>query len=178
MLTHVLARWTIIASLSAAGATAFAAPSTMTTTGTSSAFGDGDFGVGIGLIGVPALSVFAKTEATRHLQGGLTFGRDSDFAATGDYCFDYPNALNGAPTVTPYWGGGVALFHDENDLYNAYDDDEFDGDTFVGGRIPLGLNFVIPKTPVQLGAEVAPTLLLTPITYSYLQGDLHVRVLF
>lgn len=175
---HGLARLMISAALASSGGAAVAATSTMTTTGTSSAFGDGDFGVGIGLIGVPALSVFAKTEPARHVQGGLTFGRDRDFAATADYCFDYPNALNGAPTVTPYWGGGAALFHDENDLYNAYDDDEFDGDTFVGGRIPLGLNFVIPKTPVQLGAEVAPTLLLTPLTYSYLQGDLHVRVLF
>jgi hypothetical protein len=159
-------------------APALAAPSTMTTTGRSSAFGDGDFGVGIGLIGVPALSVFAKTAETRHLQGGLTFGDDADFAATADYCFDYPRVLSGAPTVTPYWGGGAIMVHDVNDRYFAYDDDEFNSDTFVGGRIPLGLNFVIPRTPVQLGAEVAPTLLLTPISYSYLQGDLHVRVLF
>ena len=72
----------------------------MTTTSQGNSFGEGDFGVGIGLIGVPALSVYARTQPTRHVQGALAFGNDSDFAVTGDYCFDYPNALAGAPTVS------------------------------------------------------------------------------
>lgn len=138
--------------------------------------GSQNFGIGIGLIGVPALSLYMRTSPSHFAQGGVTFsGRD--FAATIDYCFAYPGVFQDIPALIPYWGGGLVMLHDGANHYYNYDDDGHEGETFTGARIPLGVNFVIPRTPVQLGAEVSPTLLLAPASYSYVQGDVHVRIL-
>ncbi len=136
-------------------------------------------GIGIGFAGVPGLSVYDELGRDHFLQGAFGFGSHGSFEVTGDYAFDYRNAIKGAPILTPFWGLGAVALHEEDD--RIVDDDGIASDnrrTYVGARIPLGMNLVIPKSPVQIAAEIAPSLLLTPATYSYIEGGLSVRVLF
>ncbi|MCX6123334.1 MAG: hypothetical protein NTV34_01075 [Proteobacteria bacterium] len=135
-------------------------------------------GVGVGFSGAPGVSVYVDTGYKNFLQGGVGFAPLGSYAATGDYAFGYRNAVSSLPSLTHYWGLGAVVLHDQTNQWPRYAREEDTSTTYVGARIPLGLNFVIPKTPVQLGAELAPSLLLTPATYSYLQGGLSARVLF
>lgn len=133
-------------------------------------------GVGIAFIGPMGLSLYGDVDSDNFVQGAVAFGEDADFAATADYAFAYRHAIEAAPSITPYWGVGAIGIQDDRDN-SRFDVDERD-ETYVGGRIPLGANWVIPSTPIQLGAEIAPTLLVAPATYAYVQGGMNIRVLF
>lgn len=135
-------------------------------------------GVGVNFSGFTGISVYADTSRSNFVQAAIGFAPYGNYAATGDYAFAYRNAIATLPSVTPFWGLGAILLHDQNDYWPRRSPIENSATTYVGGRIPLGVNFVIPKTPVQLAAELAPSLLLTPATYSFLQGGLSARVLF
>ena len=135
-------------------------------------------GVGVSFSGVTGLSIYADTSRNHFVQAAIGFAPYGSYEATSDYAFAYRNAISTLPSVTPYWGLGAVLLHDQSDYWSRYARNEIQSTTYVGARIPLGLNFVIPKTPVQLAAELAPSLLLTPATYSYLQGGVSARVLF
>ena len=135
-------------------------------------------GVGVAFSGGPGVSVYADAGYQNFVQGAIGFAPLGSYAVTGDYAFGYRNAVSNLPSLTPYWGLGAVMLHDQSNQWPRYAREENTSTTYVGARMPLGLNFVIPKTPVQLGAELAPTLLLTPRTYSYLQGGVSARVLF
>ncbi|MEI8027352.1 MAG: hypothetical protein WCI18_13470 [Pseudomonadota bacterium] len=135
-------------------------------------------GVGVAFSGLTGISMYAETDRSNFIQGAIGFEPYGSYEATGDYAFTHRNAFSANPNVTPYWGIGGIVLHDRNDYWTRYQREGYDSTTYFGARIALGVNFVIPRTPVQLGAEVAPSLLLTPATYSYLQGRLSARVLF
>jgi hypothetical protein len=145
----------------------------------SGAYDAGDkAGVGIAFFGVTGLSVYADISDRNFLQAAIGFSSGGSYAVTGDYAFGYPNALSSLPSITPYWGIGAILLHDQSDYWARYGrNDQLSADYF-GARIPLGLNWVIPNTPVQLAAEIAPSLLFSPSSYGYLQGGLSARILF
>ena len=135
-------------------------------------------GVGLAFSGVTGLSVYADTERSKFLQVGIGFAPSGGYEATGDYAFGYRNAISTLPNITPYWGIGAVVLHDQGEYWSRYTSEDVDSRTYVGARIPMGANFVIPKTPVQLTAELAPSLLVTPATNIYVQGRIGVRVLF
>jgi hypothetical protein len=135
-------------------------------------------GVGVAFQGATGLSVYADADSSHFVQAAAAWGATGAYSFTGDYAFDYPHAFNSAPILTPYWGIGVAAVKPGEEYWiPRYTYDDHTG-TDAGLRIPLGLNLVIPKTPVQLGVELAPTVIVTPVTYSYLQGGVDARVLF
>lgn len=138
------------------------------------------FGVGIEFFGPAGISVYDKIDTNRFLQGALAFDRWGDFVITGDYAFAQHGEIFHNPNVTPYWGVGGLLIHETND-YLIYHHRQIldDGSrTYIGGRIPLGINFLIPDTPIQLGAEIVPGILLLPGTDVFLTAALHIRVMF
>ena len=145
----------------------------------SAAFDSGpNVGIGFAFSGLTGLSVYADTNRNNFVQGAIGFDSRGSYEATGDYAFSYRNEILATPNVTPYWGLGGVILHDQSDYWSRFAREGHDSTTYFGARLSLGLNFVIPRTPVQLGAEIAPSLLLTPATYSYLQGRLSARVLF
>jgi len=167
-----ISAWTLMISLS--GGITFA--ETMTKTSPSS--GGNQFGVGVVLGDGAGLSLYGDTDIDHFVQAGMVWGPLDTYSLTADYAFAYRHAISSMPIVTPYWGLGLAVVRPGVDSwYTRYDERE-QYRTDFGLRLPLGLNIVIPRTPVQLGVELAPTLLVAPATYSYLQGDLHARLLF
>ncbi len=137
-----------------------------------------ELGVGIAFSGIVGLSLYSKLNDTNFAQGAFAWGRSGDFAATADYAFAYPSIFSAAQMLTPFWGFGLVILHDESDYWVSDHDTRDHSETLVGGRIPLGLNFVFPKTPIQVGAAVVPTLLFTPISYGYFEGEITIRILF
>ena len=135
-------------------------------------------GVGVSYIGSTGVSVYADTNRDNFLQAAVSFAPDSSYNGTLDYAYGYRNAFTSVPSLTPFWGIGAVVLYDRNDYWARYTGEEKDSTTYAGARLPLGLNYVIPKTPVQIAAELAPSLLLTPKTYSYVQGGVSARVLF
>ena len=140
---------------------------------------DGQFGIGIEFFGPAGLSLYNKMDANHFLQGALAFNSAGDFTMTGDYAFANQGDLFHNPHITPYWGLGALLLHEDDDNVIYHHRHIYDGTrTYLGGRIPFGLNFIIPDTPVQIGAELVPSLLLIPGTDVFLSAAVHVRVLF
>jgi len=135
-------------------------------------------GVGVAFTGLTGLSLYADTSYDNFAQSTVAFGRYGTYAITGDYAFAYRAAISSIPSITPFWALGIVLLHDQNNYWPGYASVDTASSTYVGARLPLGLNFVIPKTPIQLAAELAPSLLLTPSTYGYVQGSASLRVLF
>jgi hypothetical protein len=156
---------------------------------TSSAFGSGFTGesysadvnkVGLGLTfsGVTGVSLYAGLNQRNFLQAAVGYSSDGSYAITGDFAFGHHNAFSDAPSVTPYWGLGVVWLHDQGDYWSRFSRKNDPSNDYYGARFPLGLNFLVPQSPVQIAAEIAPSLLLTPGTYGFLQGSLSVRLLF
>jgi hypothetical protein len=135
-------------------------------------------GLGLGFSGVPGISGYADISRDNFVQAGLGFANHGSYGVTGDYAFAYPRVFRGAPTVTPFWGLGVLVLHDGRDYWSRYFAATEGENTYAGARIPLGFNFVIPRTPVQLEAELAPSLIMVPIAMGYLQGGVSLRILF
>lgn len=138
----------------------------------------GKVGVGIAFFGVPGLSVYADVTQRNFLQAAIGFSRSGSYAVTADYAFAYYNAISSLPSITPYWGVGGLLLHDQSDYWSDYARDSSGVSEYFGARIPLGLNWVIPNTPVQLAFEVAPSILMSPSSYGFLQGGFSARILF
>lgn len=140
---------------------------------------EGQFGIGVEFFGPAGLSLYNKLDSNHFLQAALAFNSDGDFTVTGDYVFANQGDLFHNPHLTPYWGVGALLLHEDDERLIYHHRHLHDGTrTYLGGRIPLGLNFVIPSTPVQIGAETVPSLLLIPSTDVFLSAAVHVRVLF
>lgn len=141
---------------------------------------DGSYGVGIEFFGPAGISLYDRLDQNHFVQGALAFDSFGDYVITGDYLFANKGDLFHSPQITPYWGVGAFLLYDDgSDLHiyrhrRTYDSPR----SYLGGRIPLGINFVIPKTPVQIGVEIIPSILMIPATDAFLAAAFHVRVLF
>lgn len=138
----------------------------------------GAAGVGVAFFGVTGLSVYADVSQRNFLQAAIGFSRGGSYAVTADYAFPHHNALSSLPSMTPYWGFGAVVLHDQSDYWSAYARKKNRYSEYFGARVPLGLNWVIPGTPIQLAAEIAPSLLFSPSSYGYLQGGFSARILF
>jgi hypothetical protein len=135
-------------------------------------------GVGIGLGGSSGVSLYAREDASRFVQGLVALDTYSgSFALTGDYAFSFPNALHEVPLITPYYGFGAVAAYIEG-WYLGRRKLYADGSAAIGGRIPLGIQLEIPKTPLQISLEVAPSILIVPFTTAFFDGLLAVRVVF
>ncbi len=65
-----------------------------------------------------------------------------------------------------YYGGGVNVTMGNN------------GNAGIGGRIPLGLEYILEGAPLEIYMDLAPTLDVLPNTHFYLGGSLGLRYIF
>jgi hypothetical protein len=135
-------------------------------------------GLGITFSGVTGLSLYAELNQRNFLQAAVGYSSEGSYAFTGDFAFGHHNAFQDAPSVTPYWGMGVVWLHDQSDYWSRFSQKRNHSNDYSGARFPLGLNFIVPQSPVQIAAEIAPSLLVTPATYGFIQGSLSLRFLF
>lgn len=130
---------------------------------------EGDTAVGIVVGSVDGISLWQKTAEDQALQGTLSIGDDS-FYVGADALFESKEIFR-SPHVVPYAGIGA--------FYSSSGEFAKDNRSTAGGlRVPLGLRFDLPNTPVQLAAEVAPSLLVEPISAGFAQGQMMMRVRF
>ena len=95
---------------------------------------------------------------------------DNHFILTGLY--EVHNPINGAPGLQWYYGAGASL----GTL--SYKDDDKDNDVYVSADGVLGLDYVVPGSPLNLSLDWKPALVLTPYTGFYERGvGLSVRII-
>lgn len=122
------------------------------------------FGVGI-IVGEPTgLSLKGWLNNTRAIDAGLawSFSENDSLHLHGDYLIHDFNMLR--PTdlkgrVAVFYGiGGRIKFEDGDDAGRNRND------TLVGVRIPVGVNYYFPSSPVELFGEFVPVLDFVPDT--------------
>lgn len=138
-----------------------------------------DFGLGLGVGWPSGLSLYHDLSRGNFIQGLLAFDLSGEFggvAFAGDYCFARPGFSRDLPSLAWYYGVGGVVGTYWN-YYGPEPADRHDG-IGLGVRIPLGLYSRISDTPLQIGGEIAPELLLTPATFVFLNVTVYVRYLF
>jgi len=135
-------------------------------------------GVGLGVIlGEPTgLSFKGWITKTSALDAGLawSFGRYDALHVHWDYLFHAFNVFPVQEGKLPmYFGiGGRFKFGDESDTHSHHDENR------VGIRIPLGLDYLFEKVPVDIFLELVPILDLAPASEFNFNAGLGARFFF
>jgi hypothetical protein len=100
----------------------------------------------------------------------------------GDYLFHFHRAFGGAEfarDLVPYVGLGAEIFFAESGTRNngAYYTSSSSSVGF-GIRIPLGIEWMIPRAPLGVYVELTPGVGLIPGTFGYFQGGIGARFYF
>lgn len=141
--------------------------------------------LGLGLlIGEPTGPTFKLwLPENRALDGGIAFSLRSFFLVYVDYLFHFPQGLGTSgefiSQLEPYVGAGAVIFistqtgRTDSALFTQ------SGDTKAFGlRIPLGVEWMIPKAPVGLYVELVPGVGFIPSTFAFFQGGVGARFYF
>jgi hypothetical protein len=140
----------------------------------------GGWGIGI-IVGEPlAVTAEYQVSRVRAIDMGLGYSWGHSLFVYGDYLFLFPGGLEGQgeklKNITPYVGvGGYFASHDSSHLH-IYDSRTFS--TTVGVRIPLGADWYVPNSSVQIFAELVPGLLFIPGLAFEVQGGVGARYWF
>ncbi|MGV3508566.1 MAG: hypothetical protein ACO1N7_04690 [Sphingobacteriaceae bacterium] len=87
--------------------------------------------------------------------------------------YEVHNPINGAPGLQWYYGGGASI-----GSINYKHDDDRDNDIYLSVDGVLGLDYVIPNSPLNLSLDWKPALMLTPDTDFYTGGvGLSIRII-
>lgn len=130
----------------------------------------GHFGAGI-ILGEPS-GVSAKyfLNDTLAIDGaaGWSLHEDSDFYFQGDLLFHKFDLIHVSKGQMPvYIGGGAFVrFRDERH------------DNEAGIRVPVGISYMFEDAPIDIFAEIAPGLDLTPSTRADFTGGVGIRFWF
>jgi hypothetical protein len=123
--------------------------------------GQGSFGIGL-IIGEPTgFSWKYKASSQNALDGAIGFSPADRFRAHIDYLWVARPFSDGNLTLT-YGVGGVVGFGDRDVVERRGGFAYFNREVGFAARVPVGLNYMIPRSPVELGLEVAPLLILAP----------------
>lgn len=144
--------------------------------------------VGLGvMLGKPtALSGKFFMGATRAVDLNLSFSDDS-ILVFGDYLAHFPGTFGKQNAfiarLTPYVGVGPILAFSSDDDDDRDDDDDYfgdddDDDFAIGGRIPLGVEWIGQQFPIGVALELAPGLVVLPETDAFIHASLIVRYYF
>ncbi len=141
-----------------------------------SAFSD-TVGGGISLGTGSGLSFFYQpTDSERAYQALLNLNTDGDFSLHADMLF--PLVIESDPHWDAYWGVGALVGNYRKATIKLGGDLDDEDNVYVGGRIPFNIVYYIPNTPLQVGAELAPTIVVSSNTYGYLHAAVMVRLIF
>jgi len=128
----------------------------------------GDFGLGI-ILGEPTGVSFKQWLTDRNAidaAAAWSFGNVSAFHAHMDYLYHGPLGDHSLSEGMLYYVGIGGRFK------------ATEGDSRIGVRIPLGLDYLFYDTPIDLFFEVAPILDLAPETEFRMNGSLGLRYFF
>lgn len=126
-------------------------------------------GFGLGVIfgepsGISAKSWLDKGTA---VDAGLAWavGREDALHLHGDYLFhDFDLLQVDRGKLALYYGFGARI--------------RFENDSVIGARVPVGLNYLFARAPVDLFVEIVPMLDLIPDTSFAMNGGVGVRYFF
>lgn len=138
------------------------------------------WGVGIILGDPTAITLKHRISERRALDFGFGYHWHDSFLFYGDYLFQFPGTFKTdskeVNTIVPYVGVGPAVsFHTEEKRKRVGDREV---KVALMGRIPLGLNFVIPDSPLELFAEIVPLINIIPGLDFGVGGGIGIRVFF
>ena len=138
------------------------------------------FGLGLTLGTLDGISGFYRLSPTKFVQGLFGIGGKGNFYGSGDFCITLRSLSPQVPHFIPFYGIGfiLASYHNGWDrlIPERYVDRK--DKVFAGLRLPLGVQFYIPDTPLQVGAELGPAILFAGDTYVYLQSAVNLRFAF
>lgn len=139
--------------------------------------------LGLGVILGDPTGLSAKYFMNRStaFDGTLAYGRH-ELILYGDYMKHFPGVLGKqnefVTALTPYTGiGPVLAFGDGHDHRHRFLDDDED-EFALGGRIPLGVEWLPVTFPIGVSLEIAPGMRLIPDTGGFIQGGLAIRFYF
>jgi hypothetical protein len=145
----------------------------------------GDKNVGVGFIlGSPtALSAKFFQNRTQAWDAGLSFSSNR-ILLLGDYLQHFPGALSRRDEfirdLTPYIGVGPILsIRTSNKKESLRNDGLARDDNFsLGGRVPLGIEWLSRQIPIGISLEIAPGIVILPTTTGIFQAGLAIRYYF
>lgn len=136
----------------------------------SPSFARNDFGIGM-IVGSPTGLSIKKWLGNNAIDAAAGWSSDG-FNLHMDYLF-HDSSLTKGKTPIHFGIGGRIRFEDKDD-----ENDNHDGDTRLGIRIPLGINYLFAKHPFDVFAEIAPVLDIVPETDFSLDAGVGVRYYF
>ncbi|MGZ3698455.1 MAG: BAPKO_0422 family outer member beta-barrel protein [Bdellovibrionota bacterium] len=141
----------------------------------------GENGLGV-VLGEPTGITGKFWLASNHaIDAGLAYAFESYFIVYADYLFNFGGMIHAKHSkfpkeLEPYVGVGPVLFiSTSSGAPRVYGNAASAG---LGVRIPLGLEYFIPKTTLGLFAEIVPGIGLIPATYGILEGGIGIRYYF
>ncbi|MBF0441740.1 MAG: hypothetical protein HQK54_07555 [Oligoflexales bacterium] len=137
-----------------------------------------DTGIGISIGSREGLSLYYRLDNSNFTQGLLSSAGSGNFYLTADYCSSHLNLIEDAEQIVFYYGAGVAGGSLRKKKLDWYSKDDKGSVSLLGGRIPLGIQFFIPQTPLQINFELGPTLYLAPETHAVLDLLFTIRYLW
>jgi len=132
--------------------------------GSSASYAQGNFGFGF-ILGEPTgLAWKYKMSRMNALDGAIGFSPGDRFRIHVDYLWNaYPFR---DPAFTLHYGIGVVVgFGDTWYTWRGRGDDRYFArtrDLGLGLRVPVGIDYAIPRSPVELFFELAPLFILAP----------------
>jgi len=135
---------------------------------TTTAAQDRGFGLGI-ILGEPTGLSFKKWRSDTTAIGGAvawSFGKKNELHLHGDYLVhNFDVFRSEKEKFAPYYGigGRIKIIKDESRL---------------GVRIPLGINYIFEKAPLDIFLEFVPLLDLVPSTDFEVNGAIGIRYFF
>lgn len=117
------------------------------------------------------------------IDAGIAFSFSDSFLLYADYLFHYPGAFKQnnkfINELSPYIGVGGLMAMTSSNRDNA---DRFYGRTSgsfgLAVRVPLGIEWQLPKPSIGVFVEFVPGLSLVPSTSGLIQGGLGIRYYF
>lgn len=141
--------------------------------------------VGLGIILGDPSAVTGKYWLNRQeaVDAGISFSYSNSFLIFGDYLFHYPGAFQQnnkfISELSPYIGVGglLAVASSDRDNSNRFYG-RTSGSAGLAVRVPLGIEWQIPKPSIGVFVEFVPSLSLVPTTTGFIQGGLGIRYYF
>ena len=136
-------------------------------------------GVGVAIGQGIAFSGFISPRADYlYAQAHVFIDFEGDYVVNVDGVYPLTKLLGASRFWDIYAGLGFVVGDSQSFGWEWSEDRDTDGDLYFGARVPIGALFYIPRTPLQVGAEIAPSYLVTPVRLGFLSGALIGRVVF
>lgn len=133
-------------------------------------------GIGVGIMaGDPTgISIKSWINDKTAIDGGVgwSFSGEDSFQMHADYLFHNFEILE-----TATMEGSLPLYYGIGGRYR-YEEDDGGGDSVFGVRVPIGVSYIFPESPIDVFAEIVPILDLIPDTEIELNAAVGIRYYF